>query len=201
MTEDSPGRKWTQGPHGWAEVRTQPEAQQLGGVVSLPPQRPWPAARPCGQPVGPGSESGRSPLCHPPGPSAGGGALLCRTCVTVPRATSGSLPGPPRAPEKPPELLGLTISCPSASPAHEPDHGRGPPGPRPPPPRVGLAPTSVEATAQRGGSTDAGSADLPPAGRSHQGAGTRAYRQGGAPLWQEVEHRLLCPLPCSPLNA
>lgn len=118
MPEDSAG------PCRWGEeVRTQPDAQL--GVSSHPTHRgPAPAASLCGQPMGLGPDSRRSPLPRwPPGHLAlgGGGAPRLRVwdrelCRPHPKAVL-RLPGPLRSLLT---SLGLTMSCPRVSQSIQP---------------------------------------------------------------------------------
>lgn len=188
------------GPHGWAEeVRSQPEAQRRG--VFSPSARPCPAARLCGQPVGPGSDSGRSPLCGLLAHSTWGwgtAVLRSRGWGTALQAAPRSFPGPPWAAEKPLRSpltsLGLTISWPSATQPSNPADGASPPETL----RGALRPRGRKLSAQGGRSARPRSARLTPPASGQRGpgrAGPGLTSWSGAPLWQEPERSFQRPLP------
>lgn len=123
------------GPHGWAEeVRSQPDAQ-LRGVFS-PSTRPCPP-RLCGQPAGPASGSGRSPLCGLPAHSTWGGGCAprlrvgCSSAGRTPKLFWASL-GCGEASEKPLDLPGtdhfLTICHTAIQPSRWGESPRDSPG-------------------------------------------------------------------------
>lgn len=168
------------------------------GAFSHPPQS-HPAARLCGQPVGLGSDSGRSPLCDLPAHSTwqGRGRGSCAPRLGV-QAAPQSFPGPPWAAEKPPRSrltsLGLTISWPSATQPSNPADGASPPETL----RGALHPRGQKLSAQGGRSAGPGSRERQ-AHTSRQRAACTG-RAGltswsGAPSWQEPERSFQRPLP------
>lgn len=131
------------------------------------------AARLCGQPVGLGSDSGRSPLCDLPAHSTwqGRGRGSCAPRLGV-QAAPQSFPGPPWAAEKPLRSrltsLGLTISGPSATQPSNPADGASPPETL----QGALHPRGQKLSAQGGRSAGPGSARLtPPASGQRAPAG------------------------------
>lgn len=180
MPEDSPGRKWKQRPHGWAEVRT----SSAQGVFSPLHKGPaWPricvVSRPA-QALTPEGDLLWPPSTPGPGgggaPGWGSGDSSADHTLQLSGASDLGLPGPLRSL---PASLGLTVFCSSASQAvlTSPPGGGGVLLELS---QVGLPPTSV--SSHHPPALCSQSSPLPPAGQLRPGAGTRVYQLEWRPL-------------------
>ena len=193
MPEDSPGRKWKQRPHGWAEVRT----SSAQGVFSPLHKGPaWPricvVSRPA-QALTPEGDLLWPPSTPGPGgggaPGWGSGDSSADHTLQLSGASDLGLPGPLRSL---PASLGLTVFCSSASQAvlTSPPGGGGSSWSSPRwasrPPRCPRT-THLLSAASPHPSHQQGSSD------QVRGQGFTSW--SGAPSWQEQQTHLQGPGP------